>query len=332
MWRWSTRADVISIKAESKESALSQARSDKLAALAYLDVEAESHEIQMQFGQTDLVTIETTAKLQFLNSRDGRVLGESSDFGKSAGLDIEQALPELLKPTLASMAKEAARAACRNGLFSEPVVAQATAPSKPAPPPADTALVRDIQHALIALGYDVGTPDGIAGRQTNKAILEAERALRLPSTGKPSEMLLAKLKSHSRQMATTAQPLPEASSRIDSAPSGVQHGEAVQAIETTKLEQLKTAPSSPTSDPARRAISKVLRDRDLPEGGMGDQAPLAHLKPDPVKPDQAAADIEPGAGPAWPHTAYGGIRFIEVLGGLTALGLIVFGFLGFRRD
>ena len=39
-----TRADVISIKAESKESALSQARSDKLAALAYLDVEAESHE------------------------------------------------------------------------------------------------------------------------------------------------------------------------------------------------------------------------------------------------------------------------------------------------
>lgn len=243
-----TRADVISIKAESKESALSQARGDKLAVLAYLDVEAESQAIQMQFGQTDMVTIETAAKLQFLSSSDGRVLGESSDFGKSAGLDIEQALPELLEPTLTSMAKEAARAACRNGLSSEPAVAQTTTPSKPAPPPADTALVSDIQYTLIDLGYDVGTPDGIAGRQTNKAILEAERALRLPPTGKPSETLLAKLKNHSRQMVTETQQLLKALGRIKSEPSGVLNGETVQAIETVELEQQLPFDGKPDPD------------------------------------------------------------------------------------
>ena len=238
-----TRADVISIKADSKESALSQARGDALAVLAYLDLEAASHEIQMQFGQTEMVTIETTTKLQFLSSENGRVLGESSDFGKSAGLDIEQALPELLQPTLASMAEEAARAACKNNRASEPAVAKVIAPSqntatprKPASPPADKALVSKIQYLLDELDYDVGVPDGIAGGQTRQAIMAAQRELRLPPTGKPSETLLRKLEDRSRQMVAETQHLLKELGRIKSEPSGVLNGETTQAIEKVELQ------------------------------------------------------------------------------------------------
>jgi len=243
-----TRADVISIKAESKENALSQARGDKLAVLAFLNVEARSQDIPMQFGKTDMVTVETATTLQFLSSNNGRVLGESSDFGKSAGLDIEQALPELLQPILASMAEEAAGAACKNGLASEPVVAKATKPSRPASPPANRALVSDIQYLLTDLGYDVGTPDGIAGGQTKNAILKAERSLRLTPTGKPSETLLAKLKDHSRQMVTETQKLLKALGRIKSEPSGVLNGETVQAIETVEREQRLPFDGKPDPD------------------------------------------------------------------------------------
>ncbi|MGI9493835.1 MAG: peptidoglycan-binding domain-containing protein [Geminicoccaceae bacterium] len=259
-----TRADVVTIKAESKENALGQARGDKLAVLAYLDVEAKSQEIEMQFGQSDMVTIETATKLQFLSSDSGRLLGESSDFGKSAGLDIEQALPELLQPTLASMAKEAARTACKNNLAGEPAVAQVTTQSKPTSPPADTTLVSDIQYTLIDLGYDIGTPDGIAGQQTNKAILEAERALRLPPTGKPSETLLAKLKDRSRQMVTETQQLLKALGRVKSEPSGVLNGETVQAIETVELEQRLPFDGKPDPD-----LIRILR-AELRGGGTAE--------------------------------------------------------------
>ncbi len=243
-----TRADVISLKAESKENALRQARSDKLPVLAYLDVEAASHEIQMQFGKTEMVTIETASKLQFLSSSDGQVLGESSDFGKSAGLDIEQALPELLQSTLAAMSEEAARAACKNGLVSEPVVAKVAAPSRPAVAPIDSALVSDVQYALVDLGYDVGTPDGIAGGQTKKAILEAERALRLPPTGRPSQALLKKLKDQSRQMVTETQQLLKQLDLIKSEPSGVLTSETSQAIEEVELKHGLWLDGKPDSD------------------------------------------------------------------------------------
>ena len=202
----------------------------------------------MQFGQTDMVTIETATKLQFLNSDDGHVLGESSDFGKSAGLDIEQALPELLQPTLAAMTEEAARAACKNGLTSQPVVAKAAPPSTPAAPAADPALVSSIQYVLSDLGYNVGTPDGIAGGRTRQAILEAQRNLRLQPTGKPSEGLLRKLEDQSRQMVTKTQHLLKELELIKSEPSGVLTTETSQAIERIELKHGLPPDGRPDAD------------------------------------------------------------------------------------
>ncbi|MGI9450885.1 MAG: hypothetical protein ACR2QH_09675 [Geminicoccaceae bacterium] len=94
-----------------------------------------------------------------------------------------------------------------------------------------------------------------------------------------------------------------------------------------ELGQLETAPSNPTSDLARRAISKAERDRDLPADGMPDRVLLDHLMA-----DLTVTNTEPAAGPTWTHAAYGGIKFIEILGGLIALGVTVLAFLGFRRE
>ncbi|MGI9493836.1 MAG: hypothetical protein ACR2QF_15675 [Geminicoccaceae bacterium] len=94
-----------------------------------------------------------------------------------------------------------------------------------------------------------------------------------------------------------------------------------------ELDQLETAPASPTSDLARQAILKAERNFGLPADGMADRVLLDRLMA-----DLAANDIEPATGPAWTHVAYGGIKFIEVLGGLITFGVTVLGFLGFRRD
>jgi len=255
-----TRANVVSVSADTKENAVKQARGDGLPVLAYLDVEANSHEIEMQFGQTSMVTIETAARLQFLSSANGDVLGESSDFGKSAGLDIEQALPDMLQPTLASMAEEAAREACKNGLSGNALVAKAApatsaAPSpQPAPSLEDRALVSDIQYLLIDLGYEIGEADGIAGGLTKTAIKQVEQDLRLPATGKPSAGLRTKLQGRLKQVVTETQSLLKALGRVKGEPSGVLTGETTQAIETVELEYNLPFDGKPDTD-----VLSVLR-------------------------------------------------------------------------
>ena len=254
------RANVVSISAETKENAISQARGDGMPVLAYLDVEASSSKIDMQYGKTSMVTVETAARLQFLSSADGAVLGESSDFGKSAGLDIEQALPDMLQPTLASMAEEAAREACKNGLSGNALVAKAApsttaAPSpQPAPSLEDRALVSDIQYLLIDLGYEIGEADGIAGGLTKTAIKQVEQDLRLPATGKPSAGLRTKLQGRLKQVVTETQSLLKALGRVKGEPSGVLTGETTQAIETVELEYNLPFDGKPDTD-----VLSVLR-------------------------------------------------------------------------
>ena len=246
-----TRANVVSLKADTKDDAVARAQGDGLAVLAYLDVEASSYEIEMQFGQTSMVTIETAARLQFLNSANGSVLAESSDFGKSAGLDIEQALPEMLQPTLASMAEEAAREACKKGLGGTALVAQsatATSATPAAPPPQDQALVSEIQYLLIDLGYDIGEADGIAGGLTQTAIKQVQQDLRLPANGKPSAGLRTKLEGRLKQVVTETQSLLKALGRVKGEPSGVLTGETVQAIETVELEYNLPFDGKPDTD------------------------------------------------------------------------------------
>lgn len=53
---------------------------------------------------------------------------------------------------------------------------------------------RALQQRLAALGYDIGTPDGVIGAKTNAAISAYQAAAGLPVTGQPSLDLLARLR------------------------------------------------------------------------------------------------------------------------------------------
>ncbi|NJO36702.1 MAG: TIR domain-containing protein [Rhizobiales bacterium] len=227
------RAEVVEIDAATLEAALDKTRAQDLPVLAFLDVEARSSEIPMQYGQTTMVTIETAIRLQFLNAANGETLGESSDFGKSTGLDIEQALPDMLQAAaIASMADKAGRDACKQGWAAETVVAETTA-AAPAVA-ANQRLVTKIQYALNDLGYDVGRPDGIAGSVTQDAIRRAEDYFRLPLTGKATQGLLAKLH---EQLWTDTQLLLKDLGRIKSGASGTANLETELSIKAIEREQ-----------------------------------------------------------------------------------------------
>ncbi len=240
-----TRANVVSIKANSRQNAITMARGDGLSVLAYLEVEASSSEIKLQFGQTSLVMVETAARLQFLNSVDGSILGESSDFGKSTGLDIEHALPEMLQPTLVMMSEKAARDACKNGLSSGPTVAKAPGSTDLESANEDRALISEIQHVLIDLGYYTGDVDGIAGGLTHRAIEHAESEMRQPVTGQPSKMLLVKL---NKRLVTDTQVLLKSLGRIKGEPSGILNRETKMAIKAFEREQGLYSDGKPDGD------------------------------------------------------------------------------------
>lgn len=77
---------------------------------------------------------------------------------------------------------------------------KAPARSAPSSPPKHTApgynraMVREIQQRLNALGHDAGTPDGVYGPGTGRAIRAFESERGLAVTGRPSESLLAALR------------------------------------------------------------------------------------------------------------------------------------------
>jgi membrane-bound lytic murein transglycosylase B len=52
---------------------------------------------------------------------------------------------------------------------------------------------QQMQRKLAALGYDVGSPDGVIGDKTRAAIADFERANGMPVTGEPSAALLSRL-------------------------------------------------------------------------------------------------------------------------------------------
>jgi hypothetical protein len=74
-------------------------------------------------------------------------------------------------------------------------------PQAPAAPPqaaSAAALVREVQTALAALGYEPGPADGHAGPMTRAAILAFARDQGLPATAAPSDALLAALRAPGR--------------------------------------------------------------------------------------------------------------------------------------
>lgn len=101
------------------------------------------------------------------------------------------------------------RAVAQSWLAWSPEAAQA-APAA-APPPAATAPsgpsredVRAAQQQLARLGYDVGTPDGVAGRKTKAAIRAFQEKAGLPVDGAVTPALIAALAAAPAPAATPA--------------------------------------------------------------------------------------------------------------------------------
>ena len=55
-------------------------------------------------------------------------------------------------------------------------------------------IVKDVQIELARLGYDIGTPDGVNGPKTSKAIADAQVQLGMPPDGAASTSLLNRLR------------------------------------------------------------------------------------------------------------------------------------------
>lgn len=243
----SLRADISLTEAKTLEAALLQARGGGLPVLAYLDVEAQSAKSDVK----TMVDVEAVLRLQFLNAGNGAVLGESTDFETAKGLDIEQVLPKLVEvSSLSTMAEEAGRNACKNGLNGPTVVSSSEnpAPDAQAAPQYDPALISQIQYTLNDLGFDVGTPDGIFGGLTERAVKKAQVDMRLTPDGKASEGLLTKLENHARQMTIETQRLLQSLGRTKGQPSGVVDDETTQAIEAVELDHGLTMDGKPDPD------------------------------------------------------------------------------------
>lgn len=79
-----------------------------------------------------------------------------------------------------------------NGFFRD-VPWSKTAPQKQTVQSVEIVKIRDAQTMLGELGYEVGTPDGIAGSKTRKAIKSFESVNGMPETGQVTDELLQKL-------------------------------------------------------------------------------------------------------------------------------------------
>jgi len=93
--------------------------------------------------------------------------------------------------------------------------AQAVQPAakthQPSTPAYDRQLVRDIQTALNEHGYNTGTPDGLYGPGTRRAITAYQKDSRLAVDGKPSSTLLISLQQTPKPDAVSQQRTPSAS-------------------------------------------------------------------------------------------------------------------------
>jgi membrane-bound lytic murein transglycosylase B len=58
-------------------------------------------------------------------------------------------------------------------------------------PPLTVADIRELQTSLNELGYDAGTPDGIAGRRTKTALQNFQKARGFLADGYPTQEMLA---------------------------------------------------------------------------------------------------------------------------------------------
>ncbi|MFT5450341.1 MAG: peptidoglycan hydrolase-like protein with peptidoglycan-binding domain, partial [Gammaproteobacteria bacterium] len=157
--------------------------------------------------------------------------------------------------------REAARSRRQQGQAAAAISSAATTtPAAPAPTtarvstnsktpkladvPRGKELVKRIQNGLNQLGYDAGTPDGVAGGATRNAISTFEREVGLPQTGAVSAKLLGRLEQ-----------------RVDELPKPKVF--APPANERERVERIQ------------RALSKLGFDAGSPDGVAGDQTDAA---------------------------------------------------------
>ena len=84
-----------------------------------------------------------------------------------------------------------------NGVFRDVPWAK-KARSKTSVSSAQVTQIRDAQILLSSLGYNVGTPDGVAGSKTRKAVKSFESVNGMPETGQVTDELIRKLEVASR--------------------------------------------------------------------------------------------------------------------------------------
>lgn len=259
-----TGANLISVDGVSKKQALAAAAEQQLSVLAYLELEAVSQQGAMP---GPILDISSSSTLQLLAVDDGKILGEGSDIGLVSGVNIENALPEILTvKTVEILAGQAEKAACSKGLPSaEAVVAEAkSVPKAVQTNAAERTLIADIQHALIAAGYDIGLPDGVMGHRTNEAIKQAEMKLKMPPTGKPSPLLLHKLPALDPSLIGKVQEALYELGRLEARPSRVLDGDTKDAIEAAEFDfDLTPADGLPDRDLLRVLRSKLPMDSDI---------------------------------------------------------------------
>ncbi len=106
--------------------------------------------------------------------------------------------------------------------------------------------VRTIQSELNRLGYNVGTPDGIAGSRTREAIRDFEKAHGMPVTGQPSDNLLLRVRVAARNAPPQQSAAPAVSAGASARVGGGGGSEALVAeIETLVAEAEKKRLADP---------------------------------------------------------------------------------------
>jgi len=144
---------------------------------------------------------------------------------------------------------------------------------QPAPAAISTTLVRDVQSALAARGYEPGVADGNAGPITRAAILAFEHDHGLPATAEASETVLAALRSPGRRvtggarwqrptetasaLVKTVQQQLIAAGYLKSQPTGVPDAPTTAAIRSFETAQ-QLAPTGRVSAPL---VARLLQSR-----------------------------------------------------------------------
>ncbi len=79
-----------------------------------------------------------------------------------------------------------------SGSSSQPTRTPSSAPSTT--PGLSRSTVKEMQTILYSMGFDVGTPDGVAGRKTRAAVTEFQREHGLPASGELDRATIKKLR------------------------------------------------------------------------------------------------------------------------------------------